>query len=212
MHACLPKLFAVLLFVAPAFGQVPAVDNRPDTFLGSVGQGLYKNDYFQFRLSIPPKMFVLTTGEVERFKATGTGLLSTDVKGNRAAWEKAAGAEVILLSLAENEPGAVAGPSLNVGVLRQPAGVTSKMVCDVAKDFVLLNPKFKVTTETIPIKVAGRDFSRLELALGIEGSVVYFRYYATILRGHSVTFVITYLKPEELARFEKVLGTLEFFE
>lgn len=212
MHIYLFKLFVVLLFVAPAFGQVPPPDNRPDTFLGAVGQGSYKNEFFQFRLRIPPKMYVLTAGQVATFKATGTELLSADVKGSRAAWEKAASAEVILLSLAENEPGVVAGASLNVGALRQPAGVTSKMVCDVAKDFVLLNPKFKVMTETMPIKLAGKDFSRLELTLGIEGTVVYFRYYATIVRGHSLTFVTTYLKNDELERFEKVLSTLEFFE
>lgn len=204
----------VVLFAAPLGVNAQASPKSeligPANFLGVVAEGAYRNDFFKFRIPLPTDMYLPTETEKSAAKSAGAQLLSSGVAGNRSAWEKSASAEVIILSLTEKELGSSENASLNVGALKQPSGVSAKMVVDTARDFLLKNPGIKIAKDTRATKLSAQDSSVMDLTATINGQTVHFRYYATIRNGYSLTFVITYATTESLERFEKVLSTLIF--
>ncbi len=204
--------FTVMLSFG-AFGLISAQssDKASEKFLGSIEGGYYKNQYFGFQLPAPADMLLLDATQRAAFAAAGAEMLAKDVAGNKAAWEKAATSEVLLLSMADREPGPGTA-SLNIGAVRQPADVTPRMVCEDAKDFFVQNPKMKMLGETTQVTLARRKFCRMELNFKADEALsVDLRYYATIVKGHSLTFVITYSEKSQLEKFEKVLTSLKFF-
>lgn len=204
-------LLVIVIVALPGMAQSQPVDNS-DAFLGEVFKDAYSNAYFGFRLKRPTGMYVLSEEQKSTYKAAGVDLLrAPDANMDKAAWEKAATAEVVIFSLAEKEPGSAPTASLNIGALRQGAGVTSKMVCEVTRDFLAQNPKLTVQTDVRPITLAGKAGSQLDFVMSGGPQQFFVRYYALIVRGHSLTFVITYMKDEELNRFETILKSLEFF-
>lgn len=210
-------LQAALLLVCSsvAFGQSkpqPSPPPRPvsKSFLGNVENGVYKNEFFGVKVDVPAEMHILTKQEQGDARDGGARMLSKDVDGDQEAWERAVKAEVLLLSVSEVKPGTGPSASLNIGVIRQPTGTTPKEVADTAKEFLLRNPAISVVSHSKAVELGGRDFSRLELEVKNGGSKLDVRYYVTIVRGYSMTFVVTYLEKEQLDRFEKVLATVKF--
>jgi len=199
----------------PAIAQV---QTQPQTqagegaekFLGSVVKDVYTNEFFHFRLTKAPTMIVLNEEQKAAALAAGNEFLGSDAKIGRDAWAKAANAEVLLFSLTDKDPSLGPGPSLNIGALRQRDGVTPTGVCNVTRDFLTQNPKVTVQTDTRSTKLAGKDGALIDFALATSGETVFIRYYALIVKGHSLTFVMSYIKKEDLDRFEKILRTLEF--
>ncbi len=207
-------LLTVIIFACSthvvAQGEPPAPRPISKSFLGSTENGAYKNEFFGVKVNVPAEMHVLTRQEQTDNRDSGAKMLSKAVEGDQDAWERAAKAEVLILSVSELNPGTGPSASLNVGVIRQPPETTSKEVADTTKNFLLRNPGISVVSNTKDVKFAERDFSMLELKVKTEGATVEIRYYVTIVRGYSMTFVVTYLEKQQCDRFEKVLATLEF--
>ena len=207
-------LIGALLLTVPAVAQVPTqteINDGSEKFLGSLLKDVYTNDFFHFRLTKPATMFVLSEEQNAAYKAAGTELLRADSKMGRAAWEKAATAEVVVFSLTDKDPALGVISSLNIGALRQASGVTASGVCNATRDFLIENPKITVLTDTRSTKLVGKDAAVIDFRLTTAGEPAFIRYYALMVRGHSLTFVVTYFKKEELDRLEGVLRTLEFF-
>lgn len=181
-----------------------------ENFLGTLKDGVYKNEFFGFRLDVPKHLFLLTRDEVNFAKDLGSKALSQNISRNQAAWEKAATAEVVIVALTDKSPGSASTSTLAIGVLRQPDGASSRMVTNVSKEFLLQNPSFRVVEDTHSVKLGGKEFSLVRLSANLNGIAINFDYYATIQNGHSVTVVISYLSDDARKEFEKVLKTLTF--
>ena len=179
-------------------------------FLGSISNGIYTKSYFGFSLNIPPEMYVLDEGEVAVSISSGAKMLSKDVAKNSAAWEKAATAEVALLFISEKQPGSSRNSSIGFGALRQQNGISSRMVANVSKEFMLRNPNIRLAEDTKPVLLGNQQFSYYRLS-GLFGEVpMNFDCYITIRNGHSLTAVITSLNEESLQELQRVLATIKF--
>lgn len=209
----------VLIIVAVAgsiFSQAKSDAKRTDIsghFLGTFSENKYKNEFFGFGLSVPSEMFVLTESEREAYKNAGKKFVTKDiVTRNRAAMEKAASAEVLVFSVAEKSPGNEENASLNIGVLKQAKGVSSRMVANVSKGFFLKNPKFRLVKDTTESVLSDRHVSVFELDFRTEEGAkpILMKYRVLIHQGYSITFVITYFDTNQLARFESLLDTVSF--
>jgi len=200
----------VALFVLPVCGLAQNEPIQADSFLGELSGGKYRNDFFGFTLTPLPEMYVFSGDERNSYKKAGVELISKDIEKGRAAFEKAAGQEVLIFSVAMAKPELRGISSLNVGALKQPAGATPSLVCDTAAEFLVRNPSFTVTSKTATLKRRGKDFARIEFAFASGDQKLSLRYYATIQNGYSITFVITHLSKTDLDAFEKVLDSLDF--
>jgi hypothetical protein len=203
-------LLLLVLMAVPYFALAQPTTDPSDQFLGKVSEGKYRNSFFGFTLSPSPEMHILSDQERAIYKKAGVEMLSKDVEENRAAFAKAAGQEVLLFSLAMEKPGSTGVSSLNVGGLKQPEGATAELVCDTAAEYLVRNPKFTVASKTTALKRGGRSFARVEFNFVNGEHKLSLRYYATIQKGYSITFVITHLSKNDLDAFEKVLDSLEF--
>lgn len=212
-------VLTVLIIVATAgsiFSQANSAANRTDIsghFLGTFSENKYRNEFFGFDLAVPSEMFVLTESEREAYGNAGKKLLTKDiVTRNRAALEKAASAEVLVFSVAEKSPGNEENASLNIGVLKQEKGVSSRMVANVSKGFFLKNPKFRLVRDTTESILSDLHVSVFELDFrSQEGAKpILMKYRVLIHQGYSITFVITYFDAKQLARFESLLDSVSF--
>lgn len=60
------------------------------------------------------------------------------------------------------------------------------------------------------INLSGKDFCYIDLSARLNDKLIYFRYFAPVQKGHSLTFAITHLAKGSLEKFEKVLAGLSF--
>ena len=199
------------LFLIPLFGLAQTNTENSDRFLGEASEGKYRNAFFGFALTLPPDMYVFSDQERAIYTKAGVAMFAKDIGKNRKAYEKAAQQEVLLFTLAVNKPALSGVSSLNIGVVKQPEGVTPADMCDTAANFFIRNPNYKLTSKTQTMKRAGKDFAKIELTAVYGAQTVALRYYAMMRKGYSVTFVITHLSKADLDSLEKVLDSLEFF-
>ena len=203
-------LTLVVVLVLPAVGLAQAQVGNSDQFLGELSEGKYRNGFFGFTLSPPPEMYILSDHERAIYGKAGVAMFGKDIGKGRAAFEKAASQEVLLFSLLVSKPGSTGVSSLNIGVVKQPDGVTPALVCDTAADFFVRNPNYQLASKTKTLKRAGKDFAQIELTVTSGKQTLSLRYYATMRKGYSVTFVITHLSKADLDSLEKVIDSLEF--
>lgn len=209
MHISLVLL--VGFFVLPLLVVGQSEKKQGESFLGEFSGEKYTNDFFGFSLTPLPEMYVFSGDEREAYKKGGIKMFSKDLEKGRAAFEKAASQEVLLFSLTVTKPGPTGVSSLNIGVAEQPAGVTAALVCDAAAEFFIRNPSYTLASKTRTLKRAGSDFAQVEFTFASGEHKLSLRYYATMRKGYSVTFVITHLSKNDLDSLEKVLDSLEFF-
>lgn len=200
----------ILLLVFPAFGLAQKQAENSDQFLGELSGGKYSNGFFGFTLSIPPEMYVLSDHEKAIYTKGGVAMFSKDLPKGRGAYEKAASQEVLLFSLTVTKPGSTGVSSLGIGVVKQPEDVTPLLVCETAAEFFVKNPNYELATKTKTLNRAGKEFARFDLTFTSGQQTVSIRYYATMRKGYSVTFVITHLSKADLDSLEKVIDSLEF--
>jgi hypothetical protein len=202
-------IFSLMVVAQVVVAQSTSVASSKN-FVGSFKDGVYRNDFFGFRMTIPTDLHVTSDEERKAAVQGGAKMISADIDGDKAAFEKAATAEIMVFGATEAKPGQTGNASLLVGVLKQGDGVTSRMVANKARSLLLQNPRFNVTKDTSLVSVGGADFSLIEMEADTGSYVLKFKYYATVRRGYSLTFTITYLNRESLERFQKVLDTLAF--
>ncbi len=200
----------VVLLLIPACALAQHQVQSPDQFLGELSDGKYRNDFFGFAMSLPPEMYLLSDQKRAIYKKAGVEMFSKNLEKGRAAFEKATSQEVLLFSLAVSKPESTGVSSLNIGVVKQPEGVTPDLICDDAGAFFVRNPNYKLISKTKKLKRAGNDFAQIELAVVSGEQTLSLRYYATMRKGYSLTFVITHLSKADLESLEKVVDSLEF--
>lgn len=209
LHISLSVLVGLLVLPLLVVGQ--SERKQGESFLGEFSGGKYKNDFFGFSLTPLPGMYVVSGDDREAYKKGGVAMFSKDLEKGRAAFEKAASQEVLLFSLTLTKPGPTGVSSLNIGVVEQPDDVTPALVCDTAAEFLVRNPNYRLASKTKTLKRAGHDFAQVEFTFVRGETKLSLRYYATMRKGYSVTFVITHLSETDLDSLEKVLDSLEFF-
>lgn len=204
-------VFVLGFFVWPlGLSAQSASGNDSDGFLGTVANGVYRNNFFGFKLPIPTELYVLSVDEKDKYKDIGAKAIVSGIDGNKAALEKAVTDEVVIFALADQKPGSQASTSINFGALKQGSGVSSHEVANKSRAFLLQNPSFNLTRDTTATKLGGVNFSLVELEGNFNGQILRFKYYVTIRKGYSLTAVITYLDQKSLDKFEKILNTITF--
>ncbi|HMQ03936.1 MAG TPA: hypothetical protein PKD26_08465 [Pyrinomonadaceae bacterium] len=156
-------------------------------------------------------MYVFSDQERAIYRKAGEEMFVKDLEKGRAAFEKAASQEILIFSVAMDRPGVKGVSSLNIGAVKQPDGTTPDEICDDAAAFFVKNPNYTLTSKTRKLKRAGRDFGLVEFTFSSGEQRLALRYYATMRRGYSITFVLTYLSKADLDSLEKFLDSLAFF-
>ena len=70
--------------------------------------------------------------------------------------------------------------------------------------------KFNFTKDIYTKQVGGVDFDVMEMEMEVHGMVVRQKYYATIMKGYALCFVISYSTAGEEAPLQKILAGINF--
>jgi hypothetical protein len=58
--------------------------------------------------------------------------------------------------------------------------------------------------------LGGVDFDVMEMEMSVRGIVVKQKYYATIMKGYALCFIVSFTTDEEQASLQKILDTATF--
>lgn len=210
------KIFIYLVIVLVpinVFTQTTTVTGDYDTadFLGNIKDGVYKNNFFGFKINSPKELFLLNQDQITIVKEGGQEILKTQNERNNKLIEEAGQKEVILYAAAEKPFGAEKNSSLNISVRKQPSSqVTSEMVLTATKKLLLANPKIKLVQDKKNVNLGGENFSTIELQSKFNNQSINQKIFITMRKGYSLTFVLTYEEGESLQLFEKLIQSLSF--
>ncbi|HCA59204.1 MAG TPA: hypothetical protein DEP46_14615, partial [Blastocatellia bacterium] len=96
----------LLLLLTPNIAWTQSASENSDQFLGELLDGKYRNGFFNFSISVPPEMYVLSDQDRSVYRKAGVEMFLKDVVKGRAAFEKSASQEVLIFSLAVAQPAA----------------------------------------------------------------------------------------------------------
>jgi hypothetical protein len=186
-------------------------ENLSNDFLGETAPGTYRNGFFGFSLSFPKSWSALSREQIAQSQQIGQDILKTPDEKNNRAIEAAAEREVLILLITEKANTLENTASLTIGVRKQPgAQITAEMVLDATKKVLLGNLGMKLVKDTQKIRLGGEAFAYIETQNNLQGEYVYQKLYTTMRKSYSLTFVMTYKKPESLQAMENIMQSQSF--
>ena len=182
----------------------------PADFLGVADKTSYKNTFFGFSFEFSNDWYRLNDAEIQASKDGGTELLKTENKRVNKAFEAAVKEEVAIFAIAQNFENDL-GANLIVGVLKQPnSKVSAETIAIASQKFFLTNSKITLLSNTRNVQINKVPFSTFTVQTNIDGNVLNQKIYATMRKGYSISFVLTYRNPDSLKAIEKIMQTLKF--
>jgi hypothetical protein len=205
---------AVLLIavcsVAYSQDSVPALD------AGNVKNSVYTNAFLGMQLRIPDEWHVQDNDATKAMFERGKTIVAGDDKNLNAAIRDSEQKSLTLLCVFKQPPGAPV--DFNPSFMCLAEKISGLPGISKGSDYLfhvkkgLSSPNLQVSFEK-PIydsTIAGLQFGVLETKLAIGQAVIRQKYYATILKGYALTFIISYSSEQELQTHNRTLESIKF--
>ena len=183
---------------------------------GSVTDSVYRNAYFDFHLPIPKDWSIQDQQAQRRMTETGNQMIAGEDR-NMQAMLKASEQQTVNLIAAFQHP--IGSPvPFNPSVMSVAERIRHLPGIQRGKDYlfhakkILTSGQVKVEfpKEIYSEKLGGHDFDVMEAVLHIGPSSVNQKYYAGIVKGYALTFIISSTTPEEEAAAQAALRGITF--
>ena len=179
--------------------------------LGSINNGTYRNEFLKFELKVPDQWIRFGSAEVQTAKQIGTDGIKSGDRDFDKAFAEAANREVVVLAMGKKPLGALGNSAIALGVFKQPsAHVTPKMVSEAAKSLIISNPSNKLVRDVENEMIGGKQFAVFDTEIAANGAMIPLRYYATMVRGYSLTVTMTAADEASLKVMEAAFRTIKF--
>lgn len=213
VRAWFPCLFVVALLAIGCNTPMPP----HEVSKGRMEKSVYRNDYFGFKVAIPPDWHAQDKETQKQMNEIGTEAFSGSDKNLESAIRASQARTADLFSVNEHpldslvasNPGIICVAEMVYGVPGVKTG--EDYLLQVKRTLKAGQMNYSFPSETISTEsVGGKDFSVLSLELQAEGVTVRQEYYVAVMKGYALSFILSYQFDEEKARLEKVLDTVKF--
>lgn len=180
----------------------------PEEIVGNV----YQNKYFRLRI-IPPESWLAQSSAVnEAIKSIGSELVSGKTKATDKAFDEAVQRTTILYTVTKDIVGIQNNALMTVTAER----IVPLTQIRNGHDYLRLNiQSFKLLTMPADFKYSENIMSEkigkeTFYYIDVERASLSQRFYAIVRNGHSLAFVMTYFKAEELETMKEILRQSDF--
>ena len=207
--------FLILTILAAAAAAQKSTTVKGDEnvdFFGSIKDGTYRNGFLRFEVKVPNQWLRFESSEIEAAKKVGVDSMQSGTSKFNRALDEAASREVVVLAVGKKPLGAIENSAFAIGIFKQPsAHVTPKMVTEAAKSLLLTNPNNTLVRDVKTEMIGGQQFAVFDTELTAVGGIkVPLRYYATMIRGYSLTVSMSYADKESLDLMEDAFRSIKF--
>lgn len=201
---------ALALISVLVSAQTPAVpSDSPDP--GAVSGSNYSNKFFGLSLTLPTGWQVQDSGYKKMVKHKGQELVTSD-KSHKAELDRAVGSVLNLLAVTQYSPG-------KKDVFNSSFTCNAEKIPDIIKTdadymFVLKNTmRYSQVPHTLDSdvhteEIGGVPFSVVEYHCYMAGVLVKSKYYAHIMKGYAVSFILVYHNDEQLRVESEILDSV----
>jgi hypothetical protein len=183
---------------------------------GAVKNSVYHNEYFGLNLALPSEWSVQDQEMRQRVAATGVKMVAGDDKNFRAAL-KASEQQTVHLLMAFQHP--VGSPvAYNPSIMCMAERVRDMPGIVRGKDYhfhvkKLMESgqmKFQFPKDISTEKLDGIDFDVMHVSTTVGPLTVQQKYYATIMRGYALGFIVSFTTAEQESVLQRILEGVSF--
>jgi hypothetical protein len=183
---------------------------------GTVTESVYQNKYFGMSMVLPEGWHVQDAAAKKRLMETGKRIASGDDKNLKAAMEASEDQTVNLLTVFKYKVGSPV--PFNPGVICLAEKVSHLPGVKGGKDYLFHTKKALTMSQlkaTFPTAIHSRTlggvaFDILDAEMRVGDRVVQQQYYAAVMRGYALVFVISFSTESEAESLKEILGSLAF--
>ncbi len=211
-----PRSIVLLLIAALALSAGCKRKAADEVDFGAVKDSVYQNKYFGLTVALPPEWSVQDQEARRRMMDMGTQVLAGDDKNLKAAIKASEMTTVSLFTAFKHPVGTPVPYNPSIVCLaervRHMPGIKrgkdylfhSKRVLESSQMAVSF-PK-GMSAETL----GGRPFDIMHVELSAGGMTVQQKYYATVMKGYALAFIVSFTTDEEKAPLDKILDSVAF--
>lgn len=183
---------------------------------GVVKNSVYQNEYFGFKLALPSEWSVQNQEMRQRLAETGTKMLAGENTGLKAVL-KASEQQTINLFATFQHPVGTPVP-FNPSIMCVAERVRDLPGIKRGKDYHFHAKKlmksgqieFEFPKEISSEQLDGIDFDVLHVSMTIGPLTVQQKYYAVIMKGYALVFIVSFSTADEEAVLQKILEGVSF--
>ncbi len=209
-------LFGLLLLVA-ACNNKKAIPEEFD--YGKVENHVYRNTYFDFRVSLPEAWAVKSQAEMDALQKQGHDLIAGDNSSLKKTI-KAAEVNTATLLMTSKYPGQDQADNPNFIAVAERLSSLAKAANNIenGKDYLEATKKlmaqsamkFEQEGDIVKSDLAGKEFYKMTMKLDAGFVVVHQDYYATILNDFALAFISTYVSDPSKEELQGILNSIKF--
>lgn len=206
------RAFILILLVA-AMAACHNSSKIPDEFdYGKIENGVYSNNYFDFKIPVPDKWSVQSKDEVRQLQKQGEDALAGSNSELREKIQAANVQTAILLTVFRNTP------STNLGEFNSSFIILAENLGNSgvkeAKDYLehakqimkQSNMSYEFAPNYYSEKIGNRKFDAMNTSL----DSVQQTYYSTINRNFALSFIISYTNEQQKAELKNIINQIRF--
>ncbi len=205
-------LFIATMMFSPGCGQ-KATD---EIDFGTVKNSTYRNEYFGLTVALPPDWSVQDQETRQRLLDFGSQAIAGDNKSLKAVLKASELATANLFAAFKHPLGAPVPYNPNILCVaervRHMPGIKS------GKDYLFHSRRILESSQmevSFPIDVSteslgGQNFGVMHTEMSMAGMAVRQKYYAAIMKGYALTFIVSFTTDEEESSLQSILKSVTF--
>jgi len=209
------KLFKFLFIIILA----ASCNNKiPDNFdYGSVENGIYENEYFDFKINLPEDWVVQSKEQIDNLKNSGKDIVAGDDEKMKAILKASEVNSANLLVAFQHELGAAVEYNPNIMIIaenvKNSPGIKNGSDYLIQAKKLLQQTQIKydfISEDFEKEKISSVEFYKMETHMSYMGLEIKQTYYSTVLKGFSFNIIISYVSDDQKEVLLNTLNSLKF--
>lgn len=193
-------------------------NSQPDNFdYGHVENGIYLNDYFNFKIKLPVDWVVQSKEQTENLANTGKKLIAGDNDNMKAAIKASEINTAYLLSVFQYELGSAVEYNSNIMIvaesLKNAPGIKNGSDYLFQSRRILEQGQFKydyLSEKFESEKIDEIEFYKMDAYVNYMGLEIKQIYYSTVYKGFSLSVILSYISDEQKEILLNSLNSMTF--
>ncbi|OQA31392.1 MAG: hypothetical protein BWY57_02373 [Betaproteobacteria bacterium ADurb.Bin341] len=205
-----PIFATILLLVGCVQKEAKEID------FGTIKDSIYQNDYFGMSVKLPPEWSVQDRASLQRISESGGKMIAGDDKNLKLALKASEMRSVNLFGVFRHPLGKPVQFNPNIGCVAEKVshlpGITkgADYLYHSRKMLEASQIKFTFPNEMSSEKIGGESFDVMHTEILLAGQKIHQKYYASVMKGYAVAFVLSYLTSDDEAALQSILNTTTF--
>ena len=209
--------FFILIFILTIISCRQTAKIPEDFDYGKTGNGIYKNDYFDFEIPVPDSWHVQNKEQIDQIRKKGSDMIA---ESNRGLAEKIKASDVgsaILLAAYKNSTDSINeeyNPSFSIMAenLGSMSGVKKgkEYLINVKKLMQKSGMTFSFPSGFYSQKVGNKEFDAMDVIMNINGLECEQTYYSIVDKNFALGIIVSSVGKEQKETLKDIINKIKF--